>query len=113
MIPKKLRINKQDTEWVLKKGEQVTSDLFIVRFLSNQNNGDKPQFSIVTSTKLAKKAVDRNKLKRRIYEAIRMNMPEKLPLKIVIIPKKRTLNVEYEEIDKDVKNLFSKLKTHE
>ena len=111
MIQKKFRLHKKDTEWVLRKGAQITTDLFLVRSISNSEPETKPhpQFSIVTSAKLAKKAVDRNKLKRKISEAIRLDMQENLPMKIVIIPKKRALDVEYKEIETDIKKLFSKL----
>lgn len=110
MISKKYRLGKNDTEWVLKKGEQLTTSLFVVRFLSpSKDSVSHPQFAIITSAKLSKKATERNFLKRRISEAIRLNIPEELPLKIAIIPKKRALDVEYDEINKDIQTLISKL----
>jgi ribonuclease P protein component len=110
MIQKKFRLGKEDVSWVLSKGNQIITDLFIVRFLK-ENLKPHSKFTVITSLKLAKKAVERNRIKRKIYEAIRLNIPKDLAYKIVIIPKKRIIESEYKEIDKEIKILFSKLTT--
>ena len=116
MIPRKNRLGKLDTRWVLKKGESLTTDLFIVRYLkiTGLETSKEPRFTVVTSTKLAKKAVDRNKLKRRIHEALRPQLDTldhtSQTWKVAIIPKKRALDVEYEEIEEDIKKLITSLK---
>ena len=92
----------------MKKGSLLTTDLFVVKYL-HQDNDDIPRFTVVTSVKLSKKAVERNAVKKKIYEAIRLQMPEKLPLYIAIVPKKHVLDVKYEKIETDITNLFKKL----
>jgi ribonuclease P protein component len=118
MISKNFRLNKSDTSWVLKKGEKLSTDLFIVRLLRlpQQNPQTKPPqvaFTIVTSTKLSKKAVERNALKRQISEALRLNINkvknQDETWKVALIPKKKVLHVEYKEIESDIILLINKL----
>ncbi|MBT3864547.1 ribonuclease P protein component [Candidatus Peregrinibacteria bacterium] len=108
MIPTSNRLKRNQVEYVLKKGLSTSTDLFVVRYIEHKDD-EKPHFTIITSTKLSKKAVERNKLKRKIYEAVRLQMPEKLPLYIAIIPKKQALEVKYEKIAQDIAKLFKKL----
>lgn len=111
MIPKEFRLKKNQIEYVLKKGVSATTNLFTARYLKFDTTKEKsnPKFAIITSVKFSKKATERNMIRRRLYESIRLNTPKILPLYIVIIPKKRTLSVEYKEIDKEISNLFNKL----
>jgi len=118
MISKNFRLNKSDTSWVLKKGDKITTDLFIVRILRLAPQPETKEvpttrFAIVISAKISKKAVERNLLKRRISETIRLNTDkiknQDETWKVAIIPKKRTLEVEYEIIEKDIIKLINKL----
>lgn len=112
MIPQKFRLKKADIEWVLKKGNQITVDLFIVKFLKEKDPAAKiPHFAVIVSAKISGKAVERNRLKRKIYEAIRLNALkiESLPFKIVLIPKKRALKSDYDKILKGIETITSKL----
>jgi len=111
MIPKEFRLKKNQIEYVLKKGVSATTSLFIIKYSTKDPKEEQlfPKFAVITSAKLSKKATDRNQVRRRIYEAVRLNTPENLPLYIVIIPKKRTLTVEYKEIDGEISKLFKQL----
>lgn len=108
MISRKFRLKKTDIEWVLKKGNQITVDLFIAKFLPAPAA---PNFAVIVSAKISGKAVERNRLKRKIYEAIRQSALkiESLPFKIVLIPKKRALKSDYDEILKGIEIIISKL----
>lgn len=108
MISKTFRLARNDIEWVLKKGSSLTTDLFIVRFLPELKAGNS-RFAVIVSTKFAAKAVDRNRVKRRVYEAIRLNIKPDIKYKLALIPKKRILKSTYQEIEKDIKKLFSQL----
>jgi ribonuclease P protein component len=111
MISKSFRLLRSDIEWVLKKGNQLAIDLFIIKFLKEKSQDSIPHFSVIVSAKLSAKAVERNRLKRRIFEAIRANAlnQNSLPFKIVIIPKKKALKADYKEIEKGILSLTKKL----
>jgi len=108
MISRKFRLKRNRIALTLKKGDLLSSDLFLIRYLS-QKEDEHPHFSVITSLKLSKSAIKRNRIRRKIYEAVRLNMPENLPLYIVIIPKKNILEVEYDSIEKDISKIFKKL----
>jgi len=112
MIPRSFRLNRSDIEWVLKKGESFAVDLFIVKFLKEKLQDSSPHFSVIVSAKLSAKAVERNRLRRKIFEAIRLNVlnQNKLPFKIVIIPKKKALKSDYQDLEKST-NDFAQMLT--
>lgn len=78
MLPKQLKIEKRyRIEYVIKKGRRIHSRLLQMRFLPNRETATR--FSVVVSKKISAKAVIRNKLRRRLHEAIRKNVPSLLP----------------------------------
>lgn len=110
MISKKFKIPKKNIALILQKGESFDSQLFVVRFWENKVGF--PRFRIIVSTKFAKKAVDRNRTRRQIYEALRLIVkenPNLHPLDIVLIPKKQILKKEFKEISQIAKELITKL----
>lgn len=69
----KHRLRKSgDIEHVFKKGQKKDSFYFYIKFLPNDL--DIVRFGIIVSIKLFKKAVVRNKIKRRISEICRKNL---------------------------------------
>ncbi|MCK9186610.1 ribonuclease P protein component [Candidatus Gracilibacteria bacterium] len=110
MIAKKFKIPKKYIELILKKGESFDSKLFVVRFWENKIGF--PRFRIIVSTKFAKKAVDRNRVRRQVYEALRLIIKEKpslKPLDMILIPKKQILSKEFKEIYKITEELVTKI----
>lgn len=109
MLEKKYRIERNQTQYILKKGEDSVSKLFIIRYI--KNNKEFNRYCSVVSKKLYTKAVDRNRLRRRIYEAIRLISkeitPPREPLDIVLIPKKSILTAKYEEIEQDIRKIIT------
>ena len=107
MIAKKYRISRESISFILRKGESFTSDFFILKF--TKNNSDCFRFACIVSKKIDKKAVIRNKFRRRIYEAIRLNMElleNRAPLDIIFIPKKLIKETKYQQLDSDIKKTF-------
>ena len=69
MLPKINRIKKKkDFEIIFKKGASFRNNLFTLRFLKNSLGINR--FGFVVSQKVSKKAVVRNKVRRRLTEAI-------------------------------------------
>ncbi len=66
-------------------------------------------FAFIFSKKLDKKAVRRNKVKRRLNEAVRQLLPKiKTGLAIVFLPKKEIMELDYQEILKKTEQSFKK-----
>lgn len=110
MISKKFKIPKKHIALILKKGESFDSKLYVVRFW--ENKAQFPRFRIIVSTKFARKAVDRNRTRRQIYEILRLIVKDNKnvrPLDIILIPKKQILNKEFKEIYQITEELVTKL----
>ncbi len=107
MLAKPQRLEKRQVEYILKKGQSSTSKLFILKF--TENNEEKSKYATIISSKISKKAVERNKLRRQIYEIIRTALKESTPeknLNLVLIPKKQILSSSFEEIQEDIKEII-------
>lgn len=71
MLPKINRIKKKkDFEIIFKKGASLKNNLFILRFVKNNLNQNR--FGFVVSQKISKKATIRNKIRRKLTEAIKI-----------------------------------------
>ena len=110
MLAKKFRLHKKsDFDELAKSSHKFYSDNFVLRFV--KNNGDFNSFAVVVSKKISLKAVIRNKIRRRVYEIIRLHMNNlKKSFKIIIFVKKGTLEMEYSELKKELLYLFKKAK---
>lgn len=111
MISQKYRLTRNQIQYILKKGESSISKLFIIRYIRNQE--DHNRYCVITSKKIYAKAVERNHLRRQIYEAIRLVEKECETLKethtdIALIPKKKITNEFYKEIEEDLRAIIKK-----
>ena len=110
MLPKANRLTKEtDFKQLAKKGKSFHSPLFIIKVLTTKNSVSR--FGVVISTKVSKKAVIRNIIKRRITEVIRLLLPKmKLGFMMMILAKPIVANKNYQEIKEDIEKLFSKVR---
>jgi ribonuclease P protein component len=103
MIPKKQRVPRESIAYILRKGEETATKLFIIRYIKNSEGLNR--FRTIVSKKIEPKAVARNKLRRQIYEAIRINEKDTTTQKdhfdLIMIPKKRIREATFEDIKKD------------
>jgi len=77
MLTKKFRLRrKEDVEAVFKKGESVVISGLVLRFLPNSL--DHSRVAVLVGKKLVKKSVDRNRIRRRIREIVRLHF-SKIP----------------------------------
>ncbi len=71
MLKKNQRISKNQVSWLQKKGYRFSNEFFSVKFLLNKETFCR--YSVVVSKKTLNLAVDRNLLRRQLYEIIRGN----------------------------------------
>lgn len=95
--------------YVYSNGKAVRSQLFTVKYVPNSHRTH-PRFSVVVSKKVIKSAVGRNRIRRRLYEYLRVNT-ERLSgtFDIVIICTSAELRVlPYAHISEQLDQLFDK-----
>lgn len=72
------------------------------------NSRQKQRYAVVVSKKVEKTAVGRNRIRRRLYEAIRQEQPRvKMPVDcIFVVYSKDLMDMDYKEIQSLVHNLL-------
>jgi len=106
MLPKNHRLPRKDVQQVKKFGKIYKHPLFTI--ISSHQPPHIPQWQvcIITSTKLAKRAVVRNRLRRQIYKSIKTHPPID-SIQLIIIPKTPMLNLNDEEISLEIHKAIS------
>lgn len=109
-LPKISRIKKQkEFDKVFKGGEIYKNSLFIVRVF--KNNLNITRFGFIVSQKVSKKAVERNRIKRRLSEIAKTNSDNiKSGTDILITALPATANKDFTEIKAGLENIFIKAK---
>jgi len=100
MLAKYSKVPREKISFILNKGDFSTSALFLIR--SIKNNHPFSRYRVIISKKISNKAVIRNKLRRQVYESIRLNKSETGNQDIILIPKKNITTANYQEIEKDI-----------
>ena len=104
MLARKNRLTeRRNYERVQKEGVVFQSSSFGVSYL---NRGDvfPSRFGFIVSTKIAKDAVDRNRFKRAMSEAVRMSMTDiKNGFDVIFLAKISILRVPTDMLMKEVK----------
>lgn len=75
-----------------------------------KNNLNFNRFGFVVSGKVSKKSVERNKIKRRLRETVRLKLPGTgAGYDIVIVAKPEIKDKAYQEIEKIINKILAKL----
>lgn len=108
MLPKLNRLKKKkDFKKVFKSGKGVNLNFIVLKF--NKNGLKNSRFGFIVSSKVSKKAVVRNKIKRRLRESVKRKIDDvKGGLDIVLITFPALKNKDFQEIDKIVEKLFKR-----
>jgi ribonuclease P protein component len=108
MLPKENRLKKEkEFETVFKGGRMFKGDIIFLKYLANGT--DKTKVGFVVSKKVSKLAVERNKIKRRMREIVRLRKKDlKEGLSIIFIALPSSRNKGCEDIKKDIETLFNK-----
>ena len=95
--------------YVYSNGKAVRTQLFTVKYVLNTHRKH-PRFSVVVSKKVIKSAVGRNRIRRRLYEYLRLHTDElNNTYDIVIICTSAELRtLPYAEISEQLTQLFNK-----
>ena len=101
----RLRRNS-DFQRVRQHGRSYASPLMVLAFLRNEL--DHSRFGFVVSKRLGK-AVRRNKIKRRMREAVRLRLPRiKSGFDVVFIARQPTRQASYQQIEQALDALLEK-----
>jgi len=110
MLPKKNRIKKEkDFETVFKNSKSLRNDLIVFKITNNK--AETNRFGFVVSKKISKSAVVRNRVKRRLAEAIRSmigGMKKGVDLVLIALPGIEKEN--FSEVKKAVEEALTKAK---
>ncbi len=108
MLPKLNRLKKKkDFEKVFKLGKGAKLSFIALKF--NKNGLKNSRFGFIVSLKVSKKAVVRNRIKRRLRESVKKKINNvKKGLDIVLISFPSLKNKDFQETDKIVEKLFKK-----
>lgn len=107
MLSKKYRFHSRGgVRYTYQNGKTIRGSKISLVFANNTRN--RQRFAVVVSKKVLKSAVGRNRIRRRIYEAIRLEMPkiEKPVDCIFIVYVKDILNIDFKEIRNTVRDLL-------
>lgn len=103
MLKKELRIKKErDFNKIYRKGAFLGGDFFNINYIDTR--GSETRLAVVISKKIAKKAVERNQVKRKVREALRILYPSLVQgYDIVVGVKKEALDKEQDFIKNELK----------
>lgn len=104
MLARKFRLTeKRDFEKIQNNGKIFQSENFGIGFLKREDN-EASRFGFIVSTKIAKAAVDRNRFKRAMSEAVRTSMTDLYcGFDIVFLAKTSIVRASTEKIMKEVR----------
>lgn len=94
--------------YVYKNGEAVRGKLITLKYSTNLRRKE-PRVAVVISKKVLKRAVGRNRVRRRIYEVIRHELPQTLPQRdmVFLVFSSEILAMPHEELKNTIKQLIA------
>lgn len=94
--------------YVYKNGEAIRSHIITIKYTKNPRRKTS-RFAVVVSKKVHKSAVGRNRIRRRIYEIVRHELPEfKAPHDVAImIFSSEAITMPADELKELVRQLFA------
>lgn len=107
MLPKGKRMDGDQINLLFSNAKTVKNPLFTMKY--SKNSDKKATFAVAPSKKVFKTAVLRNKIKRRIYSAVKSAGLESLPYNIAFIPNTEALNAPYKVLVLNIENVCKSL----
>lgn len=107
MLPKKNRLPlRTELKRVKKEGRLIQGKLFSLQ-LSQSNKNQPARFGFIISSKVHKKAVKRNRIKRLLSETL-MDLGVKPGFDLVFLTKRKIADANRSEIETEIRKLFNK-----
>lgn len=93
--------------YVYKNGQAIRSHLVTIKVVSNPHRKHS-RFAVVVSKKVHKSAVGRNRIRRRVYEVIRTELPKFDPAHdvAVMVFSSELISLPYDELATTLRQLF-------
>jgi ribonuclease P protein component len=112
MLTKANRLNLDtDIKRLLKSGKTFFLPQYIIKF--EHSKQEQARIGFVVSTKVDKRAVKRNQVKRRMREAVRELLPKiEVGYSLLIIAKKEAADLDFVTVRKQLDFAFSKMKIY-
>lgn len=110
MIPVKFRFHGHGSlRYLFKNGQAIRSRRITVKYIANVKRKN-PRFAIIVSKKVHKSAVGRNRMRRRLYEIIRLEQPTLSQTYdiAVIITNAEIMSAPHDELVAEVRELFTR-----
>src|SRR6202049_4911553 len=94
-----------DVERVYKKGRRhFAAHMTVFYLLREQGEGLRVGFTV---GRVLGGAVERNRMKRRLRESVRLRWPDvRIPVDVVVNPKKSVLKLEFAELENEIARAF-------
>lgn len=93
--------------YVYKNGQSVRSRFVTLKFTKNPRRKS-PRIAVVISKKVLKSAVGRNRIRRRVYEIVRQEIPQLAPKHdiVLLIFSRELRDCPYDDLRETVQHLF-------
>ncbi len=106
MLPKSKRLTTEEFKEVFENGKKIYSPLFMYSYVIKESF----KLSVVASKKNFKKAVQRNKYKRKIFNIVRSFDKDTLPNAWIICTfKKEAIDKDNTLLEKDIRDTLGKI----
>ena len=111
MLPKWQRLKGKKTfSNIYKKGKVYSNELFVLYFLRRNTSEEDAKAGFIVSKKISKKAVTRNKIKRRIREAYKLFCKDLEDIDLIWFARKPIINAKLPDMKNAIINLLHKAK---
>jgi ribonuclease P protein component len=106
MLPKKNRLTRQELDRVFKEGKTISGDYLYLKFLPSEDKA-LTQISAVVPKTISKKAVIRNRFRRKIYNSI-LASAKTPPIKGVVVINKDISKLSEPQLNNEINKLLNK-----
>lgn len=110
MIPSPFRFQGHNSlRYVYANGKAVRSQTVTIKWVKNTRR-KQSRISVVVSKKVLKSAVGRNRIRRRVYEYIRLHLPQLNNIYdiVIIVTSPELRHIEASELTSQLDQLFDK-----